>query len=87
MDMNQQKKLHSAIINREYYKDYEDTDSAAIIIDNRDFSVSALALKASFPLIRLYGSRVRRFNRFWYMRRPGIQPYYPSPRYWMKKQI
>jgi membrane peptidoglycan carboxypeptidase len=62
VDMAEQKKLHDIIVSKEYYKDYESTDSAAILINNKNFSVSALALKSKLPfnkIIRQPGSAIK----------------------------
>ena len=62
MDSEQQKNLHNVIKNKEYYFSYENTDSAGIVINNKDFSVSAYALKSKVPynnLIRQPGSAIK----------------------------
>lgn len=62
MDAPIQNNLYNTLINNAYYNDYENTDSAAIILNNTDFTVSALSLKSmlSFDkIIRQPGSAIK----------------------------
>lgn len=62
MDKEVQKNLHDIVVNKGFYKDYESTDSAAIILNNNNFSVSAVSLKSKLALdkiIRQPGSAIK----------------------------
>lgn len=62
MDTLQQKNLHNVIKNQGYYKDFKSTDSVGLIIDNDNFSVSAISVKSMFPfdkIIRQPGSAIK----------------------------
>lgn len=53
LDKEQQKILNGIVYNKGYYKDYYESDSAALVIDNERFAITAAAVKSKIALNRI----------------------------------
>ncbi len=53
LDRQKQQVLNKTVYNEGYYKEYQSTDSAALVIDNQSFAIVAAAVKSKVPLSKL----------------------------------
>ena len=53
LDREKQEAINKTVYSKGYYKDYQSTDSAALVIDNHSFAIVAAAVKSKVPFNKI----------------------------------